>query len=343
MQSSHQHPQIEGKSSLPLVRLNLILPFVEALDRLRLNTHAVLAANGLVRETALDANVFVPVIVIHRFLEDAAQAANDPYLGVRVGESLDLSSWPPFVDAASLATTLGEFLIRFIRAAKDEASSARHSLDVGASYTYFKETRTSEQEIAPAQNDAFTAAFTLGLLRRGAGSSWNAKEVRLKVCNPSVLPERYQGVHVVGGDRMGMAVRFPSEWLLQPLSQSTLAPFSRCREYRLDLPIEFLDALRQTLQLHLSHTDLSVDYVARLTGMSRQSLQRKLKASGTTLSTEVIELKNHRAAEDLIHSDKSIAEIAASLGYSNPTSFTRAFRSWTGQSPRQYRKSHRGG
>jgi AraC-like DNA-binding protein len=77
--------------------------------------------------------------------------------------------------------------------------------------------------------------------------------------------------------------------------------------------------------------------------MSRQSLQRKLKASGTTLSTEVIELKNHRAAEDLIHSDKSIAEIAASLGYSNPTSFTRAFRSWTGQSPRQYRKSHRGG
>jgi len=173
---------------------------------LRLNTTAVLTANGLVRETVLDANVFVPVVVVHRFPEDAARAANDPYFGVRVGESLDLSSWPPLVDAITRATTLGEFLVRFIRAAKDEASSARHSLEVGASHTSFKETRTSEQEIAPAQNDAFAAAFTLGLFRRGAGSSWSAEDVRLKVCDPNALPHRYLCIHIVGGDRMGTPI-----------------------------------------------------------------------------------------------------------------------------------------
>jgi AraC-like DNA-binding protein len=106
--------------------------------------------------------------------------------------------------------------------------------------------------------------------------------------------------------------------------------------------VEFLEALRQTLMVHLHHADLNVDYAARLTGLSRQSLQRKLKASGTTFSTEVTELKRRRAAEDLVHTDRSIAEIAASLGFTNPTSFTRAFRSWTGKSPRQYRKRHRG-
>jgi AraC-like DNA-binding protein len=343
MQDSNKQHQLTVKSPLPLVRLNLILPFLEALDRLRLNTDAVLTANGLVRETVHDADVFVPVIVVHRFLEDAARAANNPYFGVHVGETLDLSRWSPFVDAVSRAHTLGEFLIRFIRAVPVEASSARHALEVGASHASFKEIRTTEQEIAPAQNDAFTAAFTLSLLRRGAGSNWKAEDVRLKVCDPSALPERYLGIHIVGGDGMGMVVRFPTAWLLQPLNRNALVPFALKGANRSQLPVEFLDALRQTLLPHLHHADLNVDYAAHLTGLSRQSLQRKLKASGTTLSTEVIELKNHRAAEDLIHSDKSIAEIAASLGYSNPTSFTRAFRSWTGQSPRQYRKSHRGG
>lgn len=335
-----QH-ESKGTTALPLVRLNLILPFLEALDRLRLNTNALLTSNGLVRETVLDPNVFVPVVVVHRFLEGAAEEANDPYFGVRVGESLDLSNWPPFVDAVSRATTLGEFLIRFIRAVKDEASSAYHSLEVGVSYAFFKEIRTSEQEIAPAQNDAFTAAYTLGLLRRGSGSTWNGDDVRLKVCDPSVLPPHYLGVHIVGGDRMGMMVRFPTAWLLQPLDRRALVPSPPMSENRLRPPIEFVDALRQTLMLHLHHADLNVDYVARLTGINRQSLQRKLKASGTTFSTEVIELKKRRAGEDLVHSDKSIAEIAASLGFTNPTSFTRAFRAWTGESPRHYRKSRR--
>jgi hypothetical protein len=50
----------------------------------------------------------------------------------------------------------------------------------------------------------------LGLLRLGAGPIWNASEVWLTVSDPGALPERYIGVHIVGGDRMGMTVRFPS-------------------------------------------------------------------------------------------------------------------------------------
>jgi len=340
--SNRRDDSFVGRSALPLVRLNLILPFVEALDRLRANTEGVLTANGLARETVLDENAFVPVIVVHRFLESAAQAADDPYLGVCVGESLDLARWAPLVDAASRAATLGEFLIRFLRAARDEASSARHSLEVGPRHVIFREIRTTEQEIAPAQNDGFTAGFVLGLLRRGAGANWNAADVRLKVCEPRALPQGYLGVHIVGGDRSGIAVRFPTEWLLQPLDRRALVPSPHRNRKAKEPPTEFRDAFQQALLPHLHETDLTVDYVARLTGMNRQSLQRKLKASGTTFSSELIALKKRRASEDLIQSDQPIAEIATGLGFANPTSFTRAFRLWTGESPRQYRKRHRG-
>ena len=326
---------------LPLVRLGLILPFVEELDRRRVDTDAVLTTNGLARVTVLDLDVFVPVIVVHRFLEDAARAAKDPYLGVRVGETMDVASWPPFVDAVSRATTLMEFLVRLIRAVKRESSSARHSLEIGTDHAIYKETRTTQQEIAPAQNDAFTAAYTLRLLQRATGPNWNAKDVWLKVCDPEAIPNGYLGVKVVGGDRLGMTVRFPTQWLSQPLDQRALIKTSLNSENRLHAPAGFLDALRQTLTLHLEKTDLNIDFVARLSGTSRQSLQRKLKVCGTTFSAELVNVEKGRATEDLTLSAKSIGEIAASLGFSDPTSFTRAFKSWTGQSPRAYRKNSR--
>ncbi|MGI9320085.1 MAG: helix-turn-helix domain-containing protein [Thiogranum sp.] len=42
--------------------------------------------------------------------------------------------------------------------------------------------------------------------------------------------------------------------------------------------------------------------------------------------------------EDLTHTDKPVAAIGESLGFGSPASFTRAFKTWTGQSPREYRK-----
>jgi len=329
-----------SKPGLPLVRLSLLLPIVEELDRRRVGTDAVLASSGLVRATVRDQDVFVPPIVVHRFLEEAADAAQDPYLCARVGESLDDSNWPPLVDAASRAKNLGGFLIRFIRAAKDEASSARHSLEIGPDLAEFRERRTSEQEIAPAQNDAFTAAYTLRLIRRGAGSTWNSDEVSLTVCDPAALPDRYLGVRIARGDRMGMTVRFPSAWLLQPFDSQVFleVPGSRSHD-GLELPSGFLESVRRALQPHLNAEGLSVDFVARLFGTSRQSLQRRLRANGTTLSAEIHRLKKLRAIEALTRTNRPITDIAASLGFQNPTSFTRAFRSWTGESPRAYRKT----
>jgi AraC-like DNA-binding protein len=332
---------VHRKPALPLVRLSLLLPFVEELDRRGLETNAVLKASGLVRDALFDHDVFVPPIVVHRFLEDAARAAGDPYLCARVGETLDDATWPPLVDAVSRARTLGDFVIRFIRAAKDEATSAKHVLEVGQRLAFFREKRTSEQEIAPAQNDAFTAAYVLRLIRRAAGPTWNAQDVRLTVCDPAALPDRYMGTQVNRGDRMGMTVSFPSAWLLQPFDARGFVESSSGRPVRGDPPIEFLESLRRTLQPHLQAPNLDVAFVVRLVGMSRQSLQRKLRAKGTTLSAEIGELKKRRAIEELVQSDRSIGEIATSIGFQNPTSFARAFKAWTGESPREYRRNRR--
>ena len=332
--------KVDSKAPLPLVRLQLALPFIHELDRLGINADAVLARHVLVRESVLDPNLFIPVNIIHRLLEDVARTANDPCIGVRVGEQLDFTGWSPLVDAVAHADTLADFLSRFILAASEDASSAEHILEIRGKSTFFRERRTSEPDITPAQNDAFTAAYVLSILHRAVGHKWKPKDVLLQVCNPDVLPAGYQGIRVVGGDNRGMTIRFPSHWLTYTMNR---AGFMQVTPHSIDKnppPGSFLEALWLTLIPRLDSNTLTVEHVAQRFGISRQSLQRRLKASGTSLTEELGKLKKQRAIEDLVHTDKPVATIGAALGFSNPASFTRAFRSWTGQSPRDYRNTH---
>jgi AraC-like DNA-binding protein len=73
-------------------------------------------------------------------------------------------------------------------------------------------------------------------------------------------------------------------------------------------------------------------------GVSPRSLQRLLMEQGTTFSRIVERARRQSAFQLLVRDDLSISEIAERLGYGDPSNFGRAFRKWTGQSPRQWRE-----
>jgi AraC-like DNA-binding protein len=67
-----------------------------------------------------------------------------------------------------------------------------------------------------------------------------------------------------------------------------------------------------------------------------RTLQRRLKAEGYTF-TQLIEQAKQEMAFRLLRSRKyNISEVAYMLGFSEPGSFTRSFRKWTGKSPRAF-------
>ena len=330
-----------SKPTLPLVRLELFLPFVQELDQRGLDADSLLKRHGLVRASINDTNLFISVNIIHKMLEDCARLSADPYFGLHVGKQLDVSRWSPLIDAAMQASSLGDFLTRFILAATDDASSVTLVLEIKGVYTFFREKRISEPPVTPSQNDAFTAAYMLSILKNAAGAHWDARAVLLQVCDPDALPKGYEGVQIAGGDNRGMSVRFPTEWLTFDIERQRLLSPASLPAKRTHPPGSFLEALWLTLSPKLSSDELSVDHVAHLFGLSRQTLQRRLKASGTSLTEELAQLKQQHAIEALVHTDRRIADIGVSLGFTNPASFTRAFKSWTGRSPSEYRKAHK--
>lgn len=78
--------------------------------------------------------------------------------------------------------------------------------------------------------------------------------------------------------------------------------------------------------------------VAERLHMSSRTLQRQLALAGTSYSTILDELRQHKARVMLRRGDFSIEQVADRLGYTDATNFSRAFRRWTGVSPRHYRR-----
>jgi AraC-like DNA-binding protein len=77
--------------------------------------------------------------------------------------------------------------------------------------------------------------------------------------------------------------------------------------------------------------------VARRLNLHPRTLVRRLQESGTTYQILLDEMRA-QTAKQLLHDTRSpVSRIAASLGYGDPTVFTRAFRRWTGLSPREFR------
>jgi AraC-like DNA-binding protein len=70
--------------------------------------------------------------------------------------------------------------------------------------------------------------------------------------------------------------------------------------------------------------------------MSRRSLQRALTADGTTFQKLLADVRLAVATGHL-RDGRTVGEIAFLLGFSEPSAFRRAFRRWTGDSPRAFR------
>ncbi len=81
---------------------------------------------------------------------------------------------------------------------------------------------------------------------------------------------------------------------------------------------------------------ISMDGVAHSVGMSRQTLYRRLKDGGLTFGEVHDDLRKRMALDYLSAQRVTVNETAYLLGFSEASSFVRAFRRWTGHSPMAY-------
>lgn len=83
------------------------------------------------------------------------------------------------------------------------------------------------------------------------------------------------------------------------------------------------------------------EMVASQLCLSVRTFNRYLKNSGVSYRELQEQVRKEKAADYLLTTDDSIQKISDTMGYANPSNFTKAFKIWYGMTPKAYRKSHR--
>jgi len=104
----------------------------------------------------------------------------------------------------------------------------------------------------------------------------------------------------------------------------------------------FINKLNQLINDNLESKNLHVDFLTDKMAMSRATLYNKLKnIADIGVNDYINKLRLERAAQLLLHTDKSIMEIADSLGFNNQRYFSTVFKQYYNCTPTAYRNKEK--
>ena len=94
---------------------------------------------------------------------------------------------------------------------------------------------------------------------------------------------------------------------------------------------------RNLLQRHFNSGDFDFMALARSLGTTPQTLRRRLREEGRTFQQIKNAVRKEMSMHYLQNSTHSIDKISRMMGFSEPSTFNRAFKKWTGLTPGAYR------
>jgi AraC-like DNA-binding protein len=84
----------------------------------------------------------------------------------------------------------------------------------------------------------------------------------------------------------------------------------------------------------------TIEQAAEYLHLTKRTLNRKLKDEGTSFQQIKDIVRRDRAINYLTRHPLCVATVAEKVGFSDPAVFSRAFKTWTGLPPREYRAKH---
>ena len=327
--------------------------FVRGLMRLAVSKGASEQALALHAEInpqdLLDQDKRIPFRKYVALMRAAKLACKDPALGLHYGEAVDVSE----ISIVGLLGRASETMVdafaqlkryaRLIVEVEVEGTNAddRFAFSREGDQIWLVDTRKNPNDFPELTESAFAHIICS---TRHLGDTPFAKAVQVTHADPGYRAE-YERIFQapVAFDCTRNALRLDPAWLGKRFSNEPRYVFGILSAHAQALltSLENTQTTRghvESLLMPILHTgNASVDLVASKLGLSRQTLFRRLKAEGVTFQ-QVLDGLRHKLALHYLGGKKvSVNETAYLVGFSDPAAFSRAFKRWTGASPRQAR------
>lgn len=311
-----------------------------------IDQRATLLAAGLDPDAPWDPSVMIPAVTYYEMLEDMAEQIDVTELPVHVGASMRCDDYGALGLAWKAAPTLRASCARVERYARVWTGVVTYELRDHDRGTLFILHRPGVRRLGLRLSNEATLASAVSISRQVCPVPFSPVEVLIGHPEPKskAFHEDWFGCPVTfGTDLDAVLISHEAMERANILGDEGI---SRYLMSHLDAEVETVateptlvgrakDAIAQALS---EGTPRMAD-IARGLGLSARSFHRRLSDHGLSFQT-LTEETRRELAEGLLRDERySLAEVAFLTGFSEQSSFTRAFKRWLGTTPASYRKA----
>lgn len=332
-------------SDAPTVWGRTLAALLRCADGLGLDPDELRRTLDVDAELLRDPDGRIALEVLYAYLELVIERTGDEHAPLRLARGLDVEAFDALGLLVASSACFGDALEHTIRYQRVFAEGERYDLEHAGDSVHVRYSPWGAPRVAHvAMADIFARdlAVNTGMI---TGRPIEGVRVRLRRAAPG---DRARWRSLLGVDAELDApldeVIFPRAALEIPIPRADpmiARFFERYLDERIARlpPDSLLARARAAIEDALPSGAITLTAVARRMRISPRTLQRRLAATGTSLTDLALGVRRARALA-LVEAGVTVSEIAWLLGYSEPSAFHRAFRRWTGSTPLAWREAH---
>lgn len=331
---------------VPTISIKAVGKIVDAAEASGVRPEELYRAVGLDPSLLGDADNRIPYSQIVELYETAAHLTGDDAFGLHLSERTSPKVFDLLGYVLLNSPTLGEAVGRIVRYHSIWTDGAGYDLEIKGELARLGYHYVNLDAELSRHDCEMTLAITLRFARLATGVDWTPLEVSFKHAAPTDTSEHRRIFRSpVRFSRPANEIIFDSSLLNLPIVEADAALCAVLDRHAEELLAKFprrggiAEEVRALLFEALNGGDASLEAISQQMGTSPRTLQRKLKEEGTTHQDLLDEIRRDLSKRYLIEPQMAICEVAYLLGFSEPSAFHRAFRRWTGITPREYRRS----
>ncbi|HSW14322.1 MAG TPA: AraC family transcriptional regulator [Solimonas sp.] len=315
-----------------------------ALDRAGLDSAALFAEAGVDLAALDDPNARYPLEQTTRLWGLCVRASGDPAFGLLVASQVTPTTFHALGYALTASTTLREAFERMVRYFRIVTDAVDLELsEQGDDLRFLIRPLPGPVQPAPESIDAFISLF-IRFCRSQLGSNFSPRRISLRRAPPADT----SGYARVLRCPLQFAAADNAIWFPRDAFDRRMADANpELARHNDEIVLRYLarhDRENLRARVRAALTTLlptgvpTAEKVADALHLSLRSLQRKLAEEGSSYETLLNDTRRELALSYLQDRRYSVGEITFLLGFTDASSFTRAFRRWQGCSPTQFRE-----
>lgn len=307
----------------PTIDRGVVTSIVTLIEAFQGDAEQLVETSGLGRFWPNPDVEMLPEDRVWKLFELSARSLDMPDIGLRVGSEFQIRDLGRFGKQLESSLTVFSCLTEYINTVNRYSSHSSFWLEMGEGGGWFCRQGIDLIEVGRREVEQFTLELMIHLVQLGCGRAWMPSQIAIQESTDRFFRDNpdYDCVQI------RCRQPFTAVWV----SSIEMLDVVHWNDD------EIIGYIRDSISLGCDQAKPTITAAARQLGFSVRTLQRELSVHGLDWSRMLDGVRLRHAIRRLL-SETPLAEVARELGYTDQANFGRAFRRWTGTTPRSYRR-----